>query len=230
MLKHSRKFKLVPVEESEERDFNQPAEPPTPPVLTKLNMLDRELRNILEDSTLREKEKMEQYENTLMKWGKFYRQYQSAESGVRENNTLNHTINNNTSSNDSNHWRSTPNTDTSALTPIRFRSRSPVQRPIITPTDLTTPTGSPRSRSRTPHLPSDSAATSEFFTTPPSFRLPKKTEKYKKETKKKDRKLTPAQAVRTSRRLLERNGYLPKQIGSSWLPWHPRNEARRKKH
>lgn len=239
MLKHSRKFKLVPVDESGENDFSQPVEPPTAPIVTKLNMLDRELRNILEDSTLREKEKMEQYENILMKWGKFYRQYQSTDSGGRENNTLTNSINS------SNIYHSTPNTavrhhDNTTFTPIRYRSQSPTDRDVTTsrrqqvgtprstaPTGATAaradkPNGSPRSRS--PRVSgSSSSVTSDSFVTPPSST-------YRKKSNKKDRKLTPKQALRASRRLLERNGYLPKQIGSSWLSWHPRSNGQRKRH
>ena len=93
MLKHSRKFKLVPVDmEGEEGDPS----PPTPPVLTKLSMLDRELRMILDDPTLSEKVKMERYEATLMKWGKYYRQYQSTDNG------FNSTFNSSTSTNSNN--------------------------------------------------------------------------------------------------------------------------------
>ena len=200
MLKHSRKFKLVPVEEREtEEGEGTPTVLPTPPVLTKLNMLDRELRDIMEDSTLSEKEKMERYENTLMKWGKFYHQYQSAENSVRENS-----INSSSSSsiNNNSRWHSTPNTIT--FTPTRHRSRSPVRREVFT-----TPTG-PLERAPSPRHTSREI----LYATPPSS-----VHKKKKRNKKQDRKLTPPQAIRASRRLLER---LPKQIGSSWLPWRPR--------
>ena len=200
MLKHSRKFKLVPVGE-EEPDYA----PPTPPMLKKLGKLDQELRDILEDATLSETEKMQRYEYTLMKWGKFYRQYQSSESGGRDNTSLNNTIG----------TVATPTfTTTTTATPSIWHS---------TPKTILFAPSSSRDRSRSP-LSSRSSSPVDYFTTPSTVK--KKKKKYK--TERKQKPLTPPQAARQSQRLKARTVYNPYQTGTSWLPWRLNTRKRRR--
>ena len=146
MLKHGRKFKLVPVGEEEEKKEPDYA-PPTPPMLIKLGKLDQELRDILEDATLSETEKMQRYEYTLMKWGKFYRQYQSSESGGRDNTSLNNTIGTTTTVATPSTWHSTPKTILFAPSSSRDRSRSPLSPRSPSPADsFTTPSTSKKKK------------------------------------------------------------------------------------
>ena len=175
MLKHSRKFKLVPVSEEEEAGGREPDyAPPTPPVLKKLSKLDQELRAILEDASLSETEKMQQYETTLMKWGKFYRQYQSTESGGRDNTSLNTTVTTPST------WHSTPKTPLFAPASLaaRDRSRSPHRRPPPSPPP--------------------------FFLDSPPYATPVTSPKTKKKPLKERKPMTPAQEARYSQRLRDR--------------------------
>ena len=99
-LKHTRKFKLVPVDDSEGtehqhrqgdgdgRIVGEDFSPPAPPEVRQMGLLDREMRAILEDPTLTEEEKMIQYEAKLSKWGKFYRHYQATEDFAKERSNL----------------------------------------------------------------------------------------------------------------------------------------------
>ena len=213
MLKHSRKFKLVPVsEEGEENGRETDYAPPTPPVLKKLSHLDQELRATLEDATLSEAEKMQRYESTLMKWGKFYRQYQSTEGSGRDNTSWNATAPTPST------WHSTPKTLLFAPSPplaARDRSRSPYQRP---------PPSSPLSPSSPPLSPPPPLLLdSPTYATPATS--PKKWKKRK--PKKEIRPMTPAQAIRHSQRLKARSD--PYQVGSSWLPWRLNAPKRRRR-
>ena len=193
MLKHSRKFKLVPVTEEEdgvrveeegEKDY---IPPPTPPVLKKLSKLDQQLRAILEDASLSDAEKMQQYESTLSKWGKFYRQYQSAESGGRDNTSLNNTTTAATTaaafSPSSSTWHSTPYNNNNnrtilfgpaAAAPARSRSRSPLRR---------------RDESPSPIRPGEEE---DYYATPRTSRKKKKKPRTPADT----RRMTPAQLER----------------------------------
>lgn len=226
MLKHSRKFKLVPVTEEEdgvgveeegEKDY---IPPPTPPVLKKLSKLDQQLRAILEDASLSDAEKMQQYESTLSKWGKFYRQYQSAESGGRDNTSLNNTTTAATTaaafSPSSSTWHSTPYNNNNnrtilfgpaAAAPARSRSRSPLRR---------------RDQSPSPIRPGEEE---DYYATPRTSRKKKKKPRTPADT----RRMTPAQLERYTDRLRQRAPYRA-QVGSSWLPWRlnaPRRKRRR---
>ena len=141
--------------------------PPTPPVLKKLGRLDQELRDILEDPSLGEMEKIERYETTLMKWGKFYRQYQSGESSGRDNTSFNNTTDTTTSPAAAvtpSTWHSTPKTTVSTPDRSRYRSRAP----------------------RRPSPPLSLPFDAEDFSTPPTSNRKKK---------KKNKPLTPVQAV-----------------------------------
>lgn len=205
MLKHARKFKLVPVVEDQGEEEGARKEtdymPPTPPVLKKLGKLDQELRDILQDPTLSEMEKMERYESTLMKWGKYYRQFQSAENGARDNTSLNTTATTSTFPTTPSTWHSTPKT-------ILFAPSTSVQR----------------HRSRSPPSPPPQPTSPSFDSVVESFTTPPTSGKKAKARRKKP--MTPAQAIRHSRRLQERGGDY--QIGSSWLPW--RLSKPRKRH
>ena len=222
MLKHSRKFKLVPMTEEEDRVEEEGEKdyipPPTPPVLKKLSKLDQQLRAILEDASLSDAEKMQQYESTLSKWGKFYRQYQSAESGGRDNTSLNTTTAATTAaafSPSSSTWHSTPYNNNNnrtilfgpaAAAPARSRSRSPLRR---------------RDESPSPIRPGEEE---DYYATPRTSRKKKKKPKTPADTR-----MTPAQLERYRDRLRQRAPYRA-QVGSSWLPWRlnaPRRKRRR---
>ena len=202
MLKHSRKFKLVPVSEDEGAGGVEPDyAPPTPPVLKKLSMLDQELRAILENATLSEAEKMLQYESTLRKWAKFYRQYQSTESSGRDNTSFNVTAATPST------WHSTPKT-------LLFAPSSPAAR----------------DRSRSPHRrppPSPSSPPPPFLLDSPAYVTPSASPKKKKRGKRERKPLTPAQEARQSQRLRARSD--PYQVGFSWLPWRLNAPKRRRR-
>lgn len=210
MLKHSRKFKLVPVEEDEDKINIQSLDPspPVPPVLTKLTLLDREMKKVMDDSSLGEAERMARYEALLLKWGRFYRQYQAADSGDINNvSNISNTKNNNNNSSLSDTWDSTPKNTLFDRTPFqfpnRFRSRSPQP-------SAETRTSSP---SPTPISPSLTSSTPNFdlYATPSTSR---KRQNRKKKTKQ-QKEMTPPQQIRYSKRLLTRGN----QVGSSWLQW-----------
>ena len=219
MMKHSRKFKLVPADDLQmesAQEFN-----PTPPILNKLIRLDQELRMILEDPTMSEKDKMERYESTLMKWGKYYRQYQNAESGGdggggggggrHSVNSTNYEGSSSSSNNNSN-LTSTAKATLFAATPTPFRNPSPLARstPLINEdTDLSY--GTPL----TSRLGEEEEGIAENRS---------RSRKKKQHSSPKPRRpLTPQRRGRYSQRLLDRGG---KQIGFSWLSWRGPRTAR----